>query len=475
MLNEVRNSLAWWQGDKMQEECGVFGIYAPGMDVAQLTYFGLYALQHRGQESAGIATTDGYGIKFYKNMGLVPEVFNDSVMRHLNGHAAIGHVRYSTTGSSELTNAQPLVFQHSKGMLGLAHNGNLTNASTLRKMLFNNGAIFQSSTDSEVIVNLIARYSQQSLEGAIMKAMIDIEGAYSLVILTAEALYAVRDPYGFRPLCLGRIGDGWVVASESCALNTIGAQMVRDVQPGEIVRLDKNGLSSLKTQPAPKPAHCIFEYIYFARPDSTIDGFHVNRVRREMGRQLAREYKVEADIVIPIPDSGTAAARGYAEEAGIPFEEGLMKNRYIGRTFIQPNQQMRDLGVRLKLNPMREVLAGKRVIMVDDSLVRGTTSKKIVKMLREVGVAEVHLCLSSPPVVTGCHYGIDTSDRKELIAATKSVKEIRREVGADGLYYLSQKGLLKVFGDKGQNFCCACFDRKYPVKIPEGAGKFSLE
>ncbi|MBM7854255.1 amidophosphoribosyltransferase [Desulfohalotomaculum tongense] len=475
MLNEVRNYSAWWQRDKMREECGVFGIYAPGMDVAQLTYFGLYALQHRGQESAGIAAASGSGIKLYKNMGLVPEVFGSGVIKTLAGHAAIGHVRYSTTGSSELANAQPLVFRHSKGMLSLAHNGNLTNVSALREMLYNNGAIFQSTTDSEVIVNLIARYSQQSLEAAIMKAMIDIEGAYSLVILTAEALYAVRDPYGFRPLCLGRVGRGWVVASESCALDTIGAEFIRDVMPGEIVRLDKDGLTSLQTMAASKPAHCIFEYIYFARPDSTIDGFHVNKVRREMGRRLAREYQVEADIVIPVPDSGTAAARGYAQEAGIPFEEGLMKNRYIGRTFIQPTQQMRDLGVRLKINPMREVLAGKRVIMVDDSLVRGTTSRKIVKMLRDAGVVEVHLCLSSPPVVAGCHYGIDTSDRKELIAAAKSVEEIRQAVGADGLYYLSQEGLLDIFGERGQNFCCACFDKKYPVQVPKDAGKFSLE
>ncbi|MTI80152.1 MAG: amidophosphoribosyltransferase [Firmicutes bacterium] len=468
MLNEVID-------DKLKEECGVFGIFAPGMDVAQLTYFGLYALQHRGQESAGIATADGKGIKLHKNMGLVPEVFSDDVMKNLTGHGAIGHVRYSTTGSSEVTNAQPLVFQHSQGMLGLAHNGNLTNAGALRQMLFNNGAIFQSTTDSEVVVNLIARYSQQSLEAAIMKAMIDIEGAYSLVILTSDALYAVRDPYGFRPLCLGKTGNGWVVASESCALDTIGAELVRDVQPGEIVRLDKDGLKSLQTMAAPKPAHCIFEYIYFARPDSTIDGYHVNRVRREMGRQLAKEYQVDADMVIPVPDSGTASARGYALESGIPFEEGLMKNRYIGRTFIQPSQEMRDLAVRLKLNPMREVLAGKRVIMVDDSLVRGTTSRKLVQMLREIGVAEVHFILSSPPVVAGCHYGIDTSNREELIASSNSVEEIRKVVGADGLYYLSQEGLLNIFNDNGSNYCCACFDGQYPVEIPKESGKFSLE
>ncbi len=475
MFDGVRNTAAWWQKDKMQEECGVFGIFAPGADAVQLTYFGLYALQHRGQESAGIAVTGGKDVKVYKGMGLVPEVFSGHSLKNLSGHAAIGHVRYSTTGSSELANAQPLVFRHRQGMLALAHNGNLTNVGSLREMLYHTGVIFQSTTDSEVIVNLIARYHQQNLEGAIMKAMIDLKGAYSLVVLTEEAVYAVRDPYGFRPLCLGRIGGGWVVASESCALDTVGAEFVRDVYPGEIVRLDKAGLTSLQTLAAPQPAHCIFEYIYFARPDSKIDGFNVNKVRRGMGRQLAREYPVDADIVIPVPDSGTAAARGYAEESGIPFEEGLMKNRYIGRTFIQPSQQLRDLGVRLKLNPVREVLAGKKVVMVDDSLVRGTTSRKIVQMLRQCGVAEVHLCLSSPPVVAGCHYGIDTSNRKELVAASKTQEEIRQLVGADGLHYLSIEGLLSVFGEDGPGFCSACFDNKYPVEVNAHAGKFSLE
>lgn len=471
----VRDSSAWWQKDKMQEECGVFGIYGPGLDVGRLSYYGLYALQHRGQESAGIAVAGEKGIKLHKNMGLVAEVFTGDTLSRMPGHGAIGHVRYSTTGSSEPANAQPLMFRHRCGMLALAHNGNLTNVGDLRKMLYSNGAIFQTTTDSEVIVNLIARYNQQSLEGAIMKSMIDIEGAYSVVILTEDALYAVRDPHGFRPLCLGRIDDAWVVASESCALETVGARLERDVQPGEIVRLDKNGLTSLQTMAAPNPSYCIFEYIYFARPDSTIDGYHVNKVRRDMGKQLAREYPVNADIVIPVPDSGTAAARGYAEESGIPFEEGLMKNRYIGRTFIQPSQQMRDLAVRLKLNPMREVLEGKRVVMVDDSLVRGTTSKKILGMLRDCGVKEVHLCLSSPPVVGSCHYGIDTSNRKELIAASKSVEEIRELVGADGLYYLSEEGLLNIFGQAGDNFCCACFNNKYPVAVAKDAGKFSLE
>lgn len=452
-----------WPEDKMQEECGLFGIFAPGLDAAQLTYYGLYALQHRGQESAGIAVQDGDVIKLHKGVGLVAEVFNAEQISNLQGQAAIGHVRYAR-GAIEMVNAQPLVIHQRPGMLALAHNGNLTNGDELREMLYNGGAVFQSNTDAEIIVNLIARYGQSTLEGAIMKAMIDLQGAYSVLVLTRDALYAVRDPYGFRPLCLGTMGDrGWVVASESCALDTVGAKLVRDVNPGEIVRLDSNGITSLQTAPAAKSAHCMFEYIYFARPDSTIDGFHVNSVRREMGRQLAREFPVDADIVIPVPDSGTAAAWGYAEESGIPFEEGLMKNRYIGRSFIRPTQRQRDIAVRLKMNPMREVLAGKRVIAVDDSLVRGTTSKKIVRMLREAGAKEVHLCISSPPVVASCQYGINTNSNKELIAASHSVEEIREIIGADGLYYLSEAGLQKIFAKQDKAFCYACFDNEYPV------------
>lgn len=461
--------------DKLSEECGVIGVYAPKKDVAQITYLGLYALQHRGQESAGIAVTDSSKINLYKGMGLVADVFSEHILRDLRGFAAIGHVRYSTTGSSEIVNAQPLVFRHKNGMLGLAHNGNITNVSVMRDMLYSHGAIFQSTTDSEVLVNLIAHHSQRDIESGIKKAMIDIEGAYSLVILTTDSLYAVRDPHGFRPLCIGKMNDAWVIASESCALDTIGAKLVRDVEPGEIIRINEKGIVSISPSENKKRAHCVFEYIYFARPDSIIDGFHVNQVRREMGRQLAKEFKVDADIVIPVPDSGTAAARGYAQESSIPFEEGIMKNRYIGRTFIQPSQEMRDLAVRLKLSPMREVLAGRRVIMIDDSLVRGTTSKKIIQMLREIGVKEVYLLLSSPPVIESCYYGIDTSNKKELIAATKSVEEICKEIGADKLYYLSLKGLLNVFGEFSKNFCSACFDRKYPVPLYDGLNKFGLE
>ncbi|AEF94603.1 amidophosphoribosyltransferase [Desulfotomaculum nigrificans CO-1-SRB] len=474
MFNEVSPFVL---PDKPVEECGVFGIYGPGLDVARLTYYGLYALQHRGQESAGIAVADGRHVELKKGMGLVPEVFTGHSMDRLTGHVAIGHVRYSTTGASQPLNAQPLVFRYAKGMLGLAHNGNLTNVTELKSMLASTGSVFQSSTDSEVLVNLIARYNANSLEEALMKCMIDVKGAYSLLIITEQNLYAARDPHGFRPLCLGRLADGYVVASESCALTTVGATFIRDVEPGEIIRIDQNGITSTQGIKGPSPAHCIFEYIYFARPDSTMDGFNVNRVRREMGRQLAREYPVDADIVIPVPDSGIAAARGYAEESGIPFEEGLMKNRYIGRTFIQPTQQMREIGVRLKLSPIREVLNGKRVVLVDDSIVRGTTSQKIVAMLREAGAREVHLCISSPPVIRSCYFGIDTSDEHELIAAQQPLEEIRRMINADGLHYLSLEGLLGLFNPRSDHFCTACFDGRYPVEVPKPkeSGKFSLE
>lgn len=466
--------------DKPREECGVFGIYGRGLDVSRMTYYGLYALQHRGQESAGIAVTEGHGIRLHKNMGLVPEVFSEEVLTRLSGNIAIGHVRYSTTGSSLVINAQPLVCYYARGMIALAHNGNLTNIAELRSSLAANGSVFQSTNDSEVIVNLIARYNQSKIEDAILKCMLDIKGSYSLVVMTEDKLIGVRDPYGVRPLCIGKLGGGaYVLASESCALDSIGADFVRDVEPGEIVIVDENGLHSIKKMAAKIQAGCIFEFIYFARPDSVIDGFSVNQVRREMGRQLAREYPADVDLIISVPDSGTAAARGYAAESGIPFDEGLMKNRYIGRTFIQPRQEMRELAVRIKLNPVKNVIKGKRVLIVDDSIVRGTTSGKIVRMLREAGASEVHLCISSPPIIHPCYYGIDTSVRKELIAAQMSVEEIRKFIGADGLHYLSLEGLLGVFGrDALQcSFCTACFDGNYPIETPpaENQSKFVLE
>lgn len=469
MFNEIDPLL---YPDKPTEECGVFGIYAPGMNVAWLTYYGIFALQHRGQESAGIAVANGGSIELHKGMGLVPEVFACNCLDKFSGFAAIGHVRYGgSAGASQPLNAQPLVFRYAKGMLGLAHSGNLTNITDLSRRLASTGSVFQSTTNGEVLVNLIARYNANSIEEALMKCMIDVKGAYALLIMTEDTLYAARDPHGFRPLCLGRLGEGYVVASESCALTTVGATFIRDLAPGEILRIDRHGVNSTQALQAPRPAYCIFEYIYFARPDSTMDGYNVNKVRREMGRQLAREYLVDADIVIPVPDSGTTAARGYAEEAGIAFEEGLVKNRYIGRTFIQPTQKMRELGVHIKLNPIREVLAGKRVVMVDDSIVRGTTSQKLVTLLRQAGAKEVHLAVSSPPVLRSCYYGIDTSDEKELIAANMSQDEICQCIEADSLHYLSLEGLLQIFTPKEECFCTACFNGNYPVEVPTNNNK----
>ncbi|NLW06764.1 MAG: amidophosphoribosyltransferase [Clostridia bacterium] len=458
------------------EECGVFGIFAPGQDVARLTYYGLYALQHRGQESAGIAVSNGQHISVHKGMGLVVEVFNYDNLQTLVGDLAIGHVRYSTSEDSSLVNAQPLVFRYLRGMVAIAHNGNLTNANKLRRQLGASGSVFQSSTDSEVIVNLIARYSQEPIELALRRCQEELQGAYSLVIMTEDKLIGVRDPYGVRPLCLGRMGEAWVLASESCALDTLEAEFVRDVEPGEIVVIDSKGVTSLQGHQAAHRAHCIFEYVYFARPDSTIDGETVNMVRRELGRNLAREYRYKGDVVIPVPDSGIAAAAGYAEVAGLPFEEGLMKNRYVGRTFIQPTQEMRNLGVRLKLNPIKQILKGKKVIIIDDSIVRGTTSRRIVGMLRQVGVEEIHLLVASPPILHPCYYGIDTSARGELIAAQYSLEDIRKHVDADSLHYLSLEGLFSSVKGEAENFCAACFTGHYPIPIPdpEEATKYSL-
>ncbi|MDD4170089.1 MAG: amidophosphoribosyltransferase [Desulfotomaculaceae bacterium] len=453
--------------DQLREECGVFGIYGPGLDVARLTYYGLYALQHRGQESAGIAVSDGKKIQLQKNMGLVSEVFSEEKLTIFQGHLAIGHVRYSTTATNNLLYAQPFVFHSPKGMLALAHNGNLTNIDEIRSFLYSTGSVFQSTSDSEIIVNLIARHNQNNSVEAIKESMAEIKGAYSILLLNENKLIGIRDPYGIRPLCLGRRGNAYVLASESCALDTVGAEFIRDVEPGEIVVIDESGVTGCKAFQGSRKAHCVFEYIYFARADSIMDGFKVNQIRREMGRQLAREYPVMADIVIPVPDSGIAAARGFAAESGIPFEEGLMKNRYIGRTFIKPSQSIRDLGVRLKLNPIRDVLDGKRVVIVDDSIIRGTTSGKLVKMLRESGVKVVHFCTSSPPVIKPCYYGIDISTEKELIACRKPLKEIREYIGADGLHYLSLEGLLEIFGEAKDNFCTACFSGDYPVEIPQ--------
>jgi len=450
--------------DKPREACGVFGIYAPGLDVARLTYYGLYALQHRGQESAGIAVGDGELITCRKGMGLVSEVFTEETLSSLKGHIAIGHVRYTTAGDSTIENAQPLTFHYKQGMIALAHNGNLKNYIELRRELSESGAIFQTTSDSELIVNLIARTSTNDLITGILETMKMICGAYSLVLTTGNRLYGIRDPYGMRPLCLGRIGDGYVLASESCALDTIGAEFIRDVQPGEVVIIDENGITSLRPHQRGRYALCVFEFVYFARPDSVIDGLNVQSARYAMGRQLAREYPIDGDVVVPVPDSGTSAALSYASERGLPFSEGLMKNRYVGRTFIRPTQEMRDLAVRLKLNPVRERLAGKRIILIDDSIVRGTTSGKIIQMIREAGAKEVHMLVSSPAVTHGCHYGIDTSKKGELIAASYSVEEICKYIGADSLHYLSLSGLHAALASfKSEDLCDACFCGKYPI------------
>lgn len=452
--------------DKWREECGIFGIFARQENVSLNTYWGLYALQHRGQESAGIAVTDGNVMDVQRGMGLVNEVFRHS-LPDMPAHIAIGHVRYSTTGSSLLRNTQPLLVNYSGGQISLAHNGNLTNAHEIREELEQKGSVFQTSIDSEVIVNLIARSNRQTIEEKIIDSLSDIQGAYCLVIMTENKLIGVRDPHGFRPLCLGRLGDGWVLSSESCALDTVGAEFVRDIEPGEMVSIDDSGVASRRFAETDRRAGCVFEYIYFARPDSVIDGQSVHQARFNMGRTLARESGFKADIVISVPDSGTTAALGYSRESGIPFAEGLMKNRYIGRTFIQPEQKKRDMGVRIKLNAVASVVKGKSIIMVDDSIVRGTTSGKIVRMLKEAGAKAVHMCVSSPPIGFPCYYGIDTSARKELIAASKRVEEIREFIGADSLHYLSLAGLHASIGNISQNILCnACFNCDYPAETP---------
>jgi len=459
--------------DKPKEECGLFGIFAPEKEIARLTYYGLYALQHRGQESAGIAVSDGRKIVVEKGMGLVSEVFSPDLLAGLQGKMAIGHVRYSTTGSSLLSNAQPLVVHFQNGMMALAHNGNLTNAVEIRQELGSQGTVFQTTIDSEVILNMIARYRRHSLEDAIIKTMIDIKGAYALLIMAEDKIVGARDPHGLRPLCIGRLGERYCFASESCALDTIGAEFVRDVKPGEVVTIDETGLHTRLGTPQERIAPCSFEYIYFARPDSTLDNLNVWESRRQMGVQLAKECPIEADVIIPVPDSGTPAALGYAQTLGIPFEEGLLKNRYVGRTFIQPTQELREVAVRIKLNANKQVIRGRRVVMIDDSIVRGTTSSKLVEMVKGCGAKEVHLLVSSPPVKYSCYYGIDTAEREKLIANQMNIDEIRKFVGADTLYYLSEEGLKKALGS--DPVCLACFNGDYPTTVPKKFSKEDME
>ncbi|WP_120170718.1 amidophosphoribosyltransferase [Thermohalobacter berrensis] len=447
------------------------GVYSKDEEsVSKLVYYGLYSLQHRGQESAGIAVCKNETIDYHKDMGLVPEVFQDEILEKLKGKAGIGHVRYSTTGGSQSYNAQPLVVKYKKGSIAIAHNGNLVNADGLREILEDEGVIFQTSTDTEVIANLLARYHKRGIRDAVKKCMDIIKGSYAMVITTENKLIGVRDFYGLRPLCIGKLKDGYVLASESCALDTIGAEFVRDVEPGEIVEIDENGLKSYKSNKWCKKNLCVFELIYFARPDSVIDGANVYLSRNKAGRILAKEAPVDADIVIAVPDSGTHAAIGYAEESGIPFEIGLVRNRYIGRTFIKPNQDLREQGVKIKLNVLKENVEGKRVIMVDDSIVRGTTSRRIVDMLKKAGAKEVHVRVSSPPVKYSCHFGIDTPYRKNLIAANYPVEEIKEMINADSLAYLSLEGLIKSTGQK-EGFCTACLNGDYPMEVPKEGDK----
>ncbi len=459
--------MIWEKEDKMEEECGVIGIYNPGEEVSQDLYYGLFALQHRGQESAGMAVSDGKKIRLHKAMGLVTEAFSQNEVDSLKGSIGIGHVRYSTTGSSIVQNAQPILATYLAGQIALAHNGNITNANQLRENLANSGSVFQSSIDTELIVNLIAKYGQTDIDESLMKVMIDLKGSYSMVIMNKNKLVGVRDPFGNRPLCIGKLGkDGYVLASESCALDTIGATFFRDVEPGEIIVIDEKGVHSKKIFNTDKKALCIFEYIYFARPDSTIDGINVNVARKKMGEQLAKEHPLDVDVIIPVPDSGTVAGIGYAETVGKPFAFGLLKNRYAGRTFIQPSQKIREIGVKLKLNPIKEIIKGKKVALVDDSIVRGTTSKKIIEMVREAGAKEVHMLITSPPVIKSCYYGIDTAGEDQLAAAKRSIKEVEKMIKADSLNYLSLEGLYNSLG-LNQGFCTACFTGDYPIDISE--------
>ncbi|MFZ5966874.1 MAG: amidophosphoribosyltransferase [Bacillota bacterium] len=462
--------------DKLKEECGVIGIYAPGMEnISQMAYFGLHALQHRGQESAGIAVNTHGKIKYYKEMGLVQEVFSDDIIQRLQGDIAIGHVRYSTTGESYVTNAQPLVVFYKGGSIGLAHNGNLVNAGEIRDELEESGVIFQTSIDSEVIANLMARYYSLGIENAVKETVRKIRGAYALVITAGEKLIGVRDPNGLRPLCIGKIDGGYVLSSESCAFNVLNAEFVRDVEAGEIVIIENNEIKSIQYDKHARKALCSFEYVYFARPDSVLDGRSVYVSRIQAGKILAQEHPVEADLVIPVPDSGTVAAIGYAEESKIPFGKGLIKNRYVGRTFIQPDQKMRELSVRLKLNVLKENINGKRLVLIDDSIVRGTTSRKIVDILKAAGAKEVHVRVCSPPVKFSCHFGIDTPTRKSLVGAVHSVEEIREMIGADSLGYLSIDGLMKSIGKETGGLCGACFNGDYPIEVPAVGNKFLFE
>jgi amidophosphoribosyltransferase len=461
--------------DHAQEACGVVGVYAPGEDVARAAFFGLYALQHRGQESVGIATADGERIRSHTAMGLVAQTFNEDDLARLTGHIAIGHTRYSTTGSSYLDNAQPILSEGPVTELALAHNGNVVNAVELKEELVGWGCDFTTSSDSEVVAHLLSHAPIQAWGDRIAYAMRRLQGAYSLVLMTKDVLLGIRDPLGVRPLCIGKLDDGWVIASESCALDHIGATYVREVRPGEAVMVDGTGLRTIYQREAEQRASCIFEHIYFARPDSVIDGRLVYNSRMSMGVELAREFPVDADMVIGVPDSATAAAVGYSRESGIPYGEGLVKNRYVGRTFILPDQRLRDLGVRTKLNALPDLIAGKRLVVVEDSIVRGTTSTPVVNLLRNGGAAEVHMRICAPPIMHPCHLGVDFPTRRELIAANKTVEEICKVIGADTLSFLSHEGLIRSVGVPKNEMCMGCFTGMHPIPVQLEMDKLALE
>jgi amidophosphoribosyltransferase len=456
-----------------KEECGLFAVWAPGDDVARLTYFGLFAQQHRGQESAGIAVSDGSNILVYKDLGLVSQVFNEATLTTLHGDLAVGHTRYSTTGSTTWENAQPVFKTDGVRSVALGHNGNLVNTRELAAMV----GVGSASTDSDLVTTLIAGEAPntQGLDDAAMKVMPMLQGAFCFVFMDERSIYAARDPFGVRPLSIGRLPNGFVVASETCALDIVGATWVRDVEPGEIVRVDDRGLHSMRFATSPRTARCVFEYVYLARPDSRMDGITVHEARVAMGRRLAEEHPVDGDLVIAVPTTGHSAAQGYSQVAGIPYGDGIYKNAYVGRTFIQPSQTLRDRGVKLKLNPLPDSIRGKRLVVIDDSIVRGTTTKQVVSMLRDAGATEVHMLVTCPPLQWPCFYGIDMPTRQELIAADLTVEQIRSYVGADSLGYLSLEGMVEAAGGPKDSFCRACFDGEYPIEIPEGAGKFVLE
>jgi len=458
----------------LHESCAVVGVYACGEDVARITFFALFALQHRGQESSGIATADGEEIRNYADMGLVTQVFNEDSLSRLTGYIAVGHNRYSTSGSSQVCNVQPILVGGAPDTIAIAHNGNIVNAIHLHEELSDMGYSFNTSTDTEVIANLIISSPEKDMVDKIKYAMRRLQGVYSLTIMTKDRLFAVRDPLGLRPLCLGTLNGGWVAASESCALDHIGAEFVREIEPGEIVSFGENGLESYQGEVA-RRAMCIFEYIYFARLDSTMNGRSMYLARQAMGAQLAEEHPVEADLVVGVPESAIAAATGYAQRSGIPLAEGLVKNRYVGRTFIEPDQRIRDLGVKVKFNPLPQVLDGKRVVLVDDSIVRGTTTPHVIKLLRKAGAKEVHMRIVSPPIRFPCFFGVDMATYHQLLAAKKTVPEINEHIGADSLGYLNVEGLKKAIGLPGDNFCLACFTGEYPIPVQIEMDKLALE